>query len=480
MPNAVTMTNRWNQILIILSVIVFIDVVFILKEDFSRHKYRDHLENGAGLIPSQSSQLHNWKRVAKEKSLGTIKGKDRTKVKPKQKNDGVYPKGQLDEIIQKSKPNDGKDPVNEQGGDDEEPTVERVDDEDPVNESGENEDPVHESGENEDPVNASGENEDTANEQGKVGDPVKKGENEENINKGLKQEVSVNMRDGITGQKSGAVEEHVAGTETKTLGMSENKGVKVATKVEQEGDENLALKEVGKTIVQGVQQREGNEMIVEVQVSEKKVPEQEGEEEAGAIPSSKASSTKEAKGDNKAVVISNGDEGNNSTPNINGTPIANDVEKVVKVQPEKEDSIKDDLTAPKKMAGTKADGTKQEVYVQPNEEKIKNDSTHVKGEAKNHNAADHEKQGENLESVANHVVHKIAGLNCDAHGGPSSEHAAEMVYWQDIPTDAQYVSPFKHVGPDLKYLTFEPDEGGWNNIRMSMESAGKCSNAYGI
>jgi hypothetical protein len=58
--------------------------------------------------------------------------------------------------------------------------------------------------------------------------------------------------------------------------------------------------------------------------------------------------------------------------------------------------------------------------------------------------------------------HKVAGLNCDAYGGPSEKDAAEMVYWQDIPSDAKYVSPLKAAGPDVKYLTFEPDEGEWN------------------
>ena len=69
-----------------------------------------------------------------------------------------------------------------------------------------------------------------------------------------------------------------------------------------------------------------------------------------------------------------------------------------------------------------------------------------------------------------HHHHSVAGLDCTTHGGPTDPIASqELVYWKDLPLDTQYVSPFKVAG-ERQYLTFEPDGGGWNNIRMSMET----------
>lgn len=65
--------------------------------------------------------------------------------------------------------------------------------------------------------------------------------------------------------------------------------------------------------------------------------------------------------------------------------------------------------------------------------------------------------------------HRVAGLSCEAYGGPSDLEAAEMVYWKDIPSDANYRSPL--ATPETSFLTFEPDEGGWNNQRMGLETA---------
>lgn len=64
-------------------------------------------------------------------------------------------------------------------------------------------------------------------------------------------------------------------------------------------------------------------------------------------------------------------------------------------------------------------------------------------------------------------THSIGGLTCSKYGGPSNEIASEMIYWQDIPSDAAFTSPFhnKAIGEPVQYLTFEPDGGGWNNIR---------------
>ena len=57
--------------------------------------------------------------------------------------------------------------------------------------------------------------------------------------------------------------------------------------------------------------------------------------------------------------------------------------------------------------------------------------------------------------------HSLGDLNCAAFGGPDNEIAAkEMMYWSDIPSDADYVSPFKRnndsKGGSTQYMTFEP------------------------
>jgi hypothetical protein len=47
-----------------------------------------------------------------------------------------------------------------------------------------------------------------------------------------------------------------------------------------------------------------------------------------------------------------------------------------------------------------------------------------------------------------------------------------LQYWKTERSafDKKYVPPLSRVGPVEKYVTFEPDVGGWNNIRMQMET----------
>jgi len=93
--------------------------------------------------------------------------------------------------------------------------------------------------------------------------------------------------------------------------------------------------------------------------------------------------------------------------------------------------------------------------------------------------------GINHDSIK-HDLHPVAHLNCADHGGPTDPQIIEeMVFWSDIPTDADYLSPMQTLKdpytPDdaEKFLTFEPDIGGWNNVRMAMETALVLSHAMG-
>ena len=69
-------------------------------------------------------------------------------------------------------------------------------------------------------------------------------------------------------------------------------------------------------------------------------------------------------------------------------------------------------------------------------------------------------------------------LSCRAFGGPDDDNynnnnnnvlSSLLVYWKDIPADQIYVSPFKH-DTTRQYLTFEPDEAGFNNQRTAFET----------
>ena len=67
-----------------------------------------------------------------------------------------------------------------------------------------------------------------------------------------------------------------------------------------------------------------------------------------------------------------------------------------------------------------------------------------------------EEVSSNIEPI-NRTPSKLGGLTCEKWGGPSGESAAEMVYWSDIPSDQDFISPFRaKLGQHKKYMTFEP------------------------
>jgi hypothetical protein len=48
---------------------------------------------------------------------------------------------------------------------------------------------------------------------------------------------------------------------------------------------------------------------------------------------------------------------------------------------------------------------------------------------------------------------------------------SEIIYWKIVPGDSSYESPITphHENHNDRYLSFEYDHGGWNNVRMSLE-----------
>lgn len=75
-----------------------------------------------------------------------------------------------------------------------------------------------------------------------------------------------------------------------------------------------------------------------------------------------------------------------------------------------------------------------------------------------------------------HVDGKKGLLMCNG-----SPRESEVIYWKDISSDRNFESPITphHGVHHDRYLSFEYDQGGWNNIRMGMEVFIVCAHAMG-
>jgi len=85
-----------------------------------------------------------------------------------------------------------------------------------------------------------------------------------------------------------------------------------------------------------------------------------------------------------------------------------------------------------------------------------------------------------VNSSASHSKHQRKGapgvLMCDGKRLDS-----EVIYWRRVPGDDGYESPITphHDEHHDKYITFQYDQGGWNNIRMGMEIVIVVAHAMG-
>jgi hypothetical protein len=70
----------------------------------------------------------------------------------------------------------------------------------------------------------------------------------------------------------------------------------------------------------------------------------------------------------------------------------------------------------------------------------------------------------------------VGNLMCDG-----KDLKSEIIYWKDVPGDSTYESPITphHGVHDDRYLTFEYDQGGWNNVRMVLECMLVIAHAMG-
>mmetsp|Transcript_4121 Transcript_4121/g.9159 ORF Transcript_4121/g.9159 Transcript_4121/m.9159 type:complete len:540 (-) Transcript_4121:676-2295(-) len=61
-------------------------------------------------------------------------------------------------------------------------------------------------------------------------------------------------------------------------------------------------------------------------------------------------------------------------------------------------------------------------------------------------------------------------IQCPSADGTIT-HVDELAYWNEPQgdSDVAFVSPFIPAEKERRYVTFEPDRGGWNNVRMSLE-----------
>jgi hypothetical protein len=143
---------------------------------------------------------------------------------------------------------------------------------------------------------------------------------------------------------------------------------------------------------------------------------------------------------------------------MKGRPPRRDVADTMEaVEPELEVERKaevDDATVTDKEAPDEEQENEEEVNEEEEEEDKNNPHN---AEIENDGEGETEEDPENDAATTERVPTKLGGLKCDKWGGPDAAAAEELAYWSDIPSDQDYVSPFRvQRGQHKKYMTFEP------------------------
>jgi len=77
-------------------------------------------------------------------------------------------------------------------------------------------------------------------------------------------------------------------------------------------------------------------------------------------------------------------------------------------------------------------------------------------------------------------ANNINGYKLGVLGRTDCPAGIDISYWKpSAMKDRKFRSQFGKVGPTPKFVTFEPDQGGWNNIRMAMETVMVFAHATG-
>lgn len=65
---------------------------------------------------------------------------------------------------------------------------------------------------------------------------------------------------------------------------------------------------------------------------------------------------------------------------------------------------------------------------------------------------------------------RMGSLDCkNVHRGEGADNIRNIAYWRESDEDVAYRSPRTFLPPQPKYVTFQSDLAGFNNIRMAME-----------